>query len=190
VIPTRDRIVFATAELFMQQGYAATGMKQVVTASGAPFGSVYHHFPGGKEQLAEETIRASGRFFGALIESFLAAHPDPARAVEAFFDGAAETLVQTGYANACPIATIALEVADGNERLRSATDEVFASWSEALAARLRTHGLVPRAAGELATAVLAALEGAFMLSRAARSAEPMKAARDISVAAMERALNP
>ena len=58
---TRDRIVDASAELMRRQGYAATGVKQIVTAAQAPFGSLYHHFPGGKEQLGAEAIRTSGR---------------------------------------------------------------------------------------------------------------------------------
>ena len=49
---TRDRIVDASAELFRRQGYNATGVKQIVTEAQAPFGSLYHFFPGGKEQLA------------------------------------------------------------------------------------------------------------------------------------------
>ncbi len=65
--PTRERIIYASAELFRRQGYPGTGLKQVVAEAQAPFGSLYHHFPGGKQQLAEEVIRAGGAFFQALV---------------------------------------------------------------------------------------------------------------------------
>jgi AcrR family transcriptional regulator len=185
---TRDRIVFASAELFRRQGYAGTGLKQIVAEAEAPFGSIYHFFPGGKEELGAETIRVGGRFFLALAEMYLEAHDDPAVAIREFFDGAAETLVATDYADACPIATLALEVASTSEPLRVATAEAFESWLDALAGRFRAAGLEPAEADDLALAVLSALEGAFVLCRSTRTTRPLAAARDVAVAAIERAL--
>lgn len=163
-------------------------MKQIVEDSGAPFGSIYHHFPGGKEELADETVRRGGEFFLALVEAYLAEHPDPATAIAEFFDGAAVTLERTGFADACPIATLALEVANTNERLRVTTAEVFDSWLAALSARLRAAGIDAGEADALATATLASLEGGFILCRAKRSTAPLAAARDFAVAAIRRAL--
>src|SRR3954454_18800493 len=108
---TRERIVQRSSELFRRQGFAGTGVKQIVAEASAPFGSLYHFFPGGKEQLGEEVIRASGAFYLQLWHAIADPAPDPVAAVEAFFAGAAQTLVDTDYADACPIATIALEVA-------------------------------------------------------------------------------
>jgi AcrR family transcriptional regulator len=185
---TRDRVVFASAELFRRQGYAATGLKQIVAEADAPFGSIYHFFPGGKEELGAETIRVGGRFFLALAESYLSAIEDPAEAIREFFDGAAETLVATDYADACPIATLALEVASTSEPLRVATAEAFDSWLDALSARFRDSGLPPERAESLSLAVLSALEGAFVLCRSKRSTAPLAAAREMAVAAIEDAL--
>ncbi len=166
--PTRERILVATAELLRRQGYAATGLKQVVAEAHAPFGSLYHHFPGGKEQLAAEVIHAGGAFFQALVTAVYDEHENAEASVRAVFAGAAETLAATNFEDACPIATVALEVASTNDELRRATAEVFARGTEALTERLedRTRAL----------AVLAALEGAFVLCRAQRSVEPMHAA--------------
>jgi AcrR family transcriptional regulator len=185
---TRDRIVFASAELFRRQGYAATGLKQIVAEAEAPFGSIYHFFPGGKEELGAETIRVGGRFFLALAESYLGTIDDPAEAIREFFDGAAETLVATDYADACPIATLALELASTSEPLRIATADAFDSWLEALSGRFRGAGLAPAEAEALSLAVLSALEGAFVLCRSKRSTAPLAAARDMAVAAIEGAL--
>ena len=187
-IPTRDRIVFTSAELFRRQGYAGTGLKQISAASGAPFGSIYHFFPGGKEELGATTLREGGRFFLALFGQYADEHPDVIEALGEFFDGAAETLVATDYADACPIATIALEVSSTSEPLREAAAEAFDSWLEALAALLEEAGIAKEEAAPLATAVLCALEGAFILCRTKRTTEPLAAARDMAVGSVERAL--
>lgn len=187
-VPTRDRIVFASAELFRRQGYAATGLKQIVGAADAPFGSIYHHFPGGKEDLGATTLREGGRFFLFLVGQYLEDSPDVAEAVSEFFDGAAETLIATDYADACPIATIALEVSSTSEPLRMAAAEAFDSWLDALQARFESAGIGPAEAKPLALAVLSALEGAFILCRAKRTTEPLAAARDMAVGAIAVAL--
>lgn len=171
---TRDRILTATAELFRAHGYHGTSLKQVTVASGAPIGSVYHFFPGGKAELAEAVLLSSGASYRALFELIADAAPDPVAAVTDLFDGAATVLVETGYLDACPIGTVALEVASSDERLRLATAAVFASWAEAMVIRLTAAGLDEVEAGDLATTLIAGIEGGFMLSRAASSPEPMR----------------
>ena len=71
---TRERILESSAELFRRQGYVGTGVKQIVAEAGAPFGSLYHFFPGGKEELGAETIRRAGRLYGLLLGEY--AGPD------------------------------------------------------------------------------------------------------------------
>jgi AcrR family transcriptional regulator len=176
-VPTRERILIAAAELFRRQGYAATGLKQIVAEADAPFGSIYHHFPGGKEQLCEEVIQAGGTFFLILVGTVYQAEPDAISGLRAVFDAAAETLEATDYADACPIATIALEVASTNECLRQASADAFQAWLDALTQRLQADGCPPTQAPLLATATIAALEGAFVLARTQRSTVPMHAAK-------------
>ena len=178
-IPTRDRILFATAELFRRQGYNGTGLKQVVAAADAPFGSLYHHFPGGKVELAEEVIGRAGAFFQALVTAVYDEEASTEDGVRAVFRGAAETLEATDYEDACPIATVALEVAGTDDRLRQATAAVCERWTEAITERLgdRQKGL----------AIIAALEGAFVLCRASRDTEAMHAAGAMAVALVTEA---
>ena len=176
--PTRERILFAGAELFRRQGYNGTGLKQVVAEAEAPFGSLYHHFPGGKQELAEEVIGMAGAFFQELVTAVYDDERTPGASVRAVFAGAAETLEATNYEDACPIETVALEVASTDERLREATAAVFARWTDALTERLGDR--------DRALAVIAALEGAFILSRAARSTEPMLAAGEMAAAHVAR----
>jgi len=188
VAGTRDRIMDSSAELFRRQGYAGTGIKQILAAASAPFGSLYHFFPGGKEQLGAETIRSSGQLYLELFAAIAGAAPDAPSAVEAFFKGAADTLVETGYADACPIATVALEVASTNEQLRQATADVFDSWIVGATRYFAASGIPERRARELALSMLCMLEGAFVLSRAMRSTEPLRVAGAGSVAAVREAL--
>ena len=116
---TKDRIVYATSELFREQGYLATSVKQIVNQAEAQLGSVYHYFPAGKEELGAEAIRVSGALYEQLIPAVFDAAPDVVTGVRDFFDGAGEHLVQTGYADACPIATVALEVSSASPRIGS-----------------------------------------------------------------------
>ena len=187
-VPTRERILYASAELFRRQGYAATGLKQVVAQADAPFGSLYHFFPGGKEQLADEVLRAGGRFFLALYQSIAGPAPDLASAAHDFFAGAAETLRATDFADACPIATVAGEVASTQETLRRASADVFESWLAALEADAVEGGVAASRARALALGVLSLLEGAFLLSRSLRSVEPMEAAEQAALALVSAAL--
>jgi AcrR family transcriptional regulator len=185
---TRERILDSSAELFRRQGYTGTGLKQIVAEASAPFGSIYHFFPRGKEQLGEEVLRWSGEMYLQLFMSIAAEAPDVARGVEDFFAGAAETLRETDYADACPIATVALEVASTNEPLRQATADVFESWIDAAAAWFAAAGVDRARARELSIHMLAALEGAFVFSRALKSTEPMAVAGAASAASVRQAL--
>lgn len=190
MVNTKERILAVTAELLGRYGYTGTGLKQIVEQANAPFGSLYHFFPRGKEQLAEQVIHRSGRMYRELWETVFAAAPDPAAAMGHFFVGAAEVLRHTDYADACPIATVALEVASSSEPLRRATAEVFESWIRSVTARLVDAGATKAEARELAIFAIAALEGAFVLSRAMRTTEPVDIAGATVVARVRAVLLP
>jgi AcrR family transcriptional regulator len=185
---TKERIVEKSAELFRRQGFASTGVKQIVAAARAPFGSLYHFFPGGKEQLGAEVIRWSGATYAQLIDLFFVPGSDPVAATRAFFAAAAQTLEETDYADACPIATVALEVSSTSEPLREACAEVFESWVARTGECLRDAGVARGRARALALSIIASLEGAFVLARALRSVEPLRAAGDAAAARVAEAL--
>lgn len=187
-VGTKQRIVERSAELFRRQGFAGTGVKQIVAEAGAPFGSLYHFFPGGKEQLGEEVIRTSGAIYGQLIDAFFVPGADPVAATRNFFAGAAQTLRETGYADACPIATVALEVSSTNEPMRQACADVFNEWVDSAAARLVESGLTRKRSRALAISMLASLEGAFVLARALRSTEPVEVAGAAATDAVREAV--
>jgi hypothetical protein len=125
-----------------------------------------------------------------LLAAALESSPDLAGGVRAFYDGAAEHLVATDYADACPIATIALEVSSYSEALRQACAEVFEMWIAEGTRQLAAHGVPPGAARRLTVEMLALLEGAFVLCRAARDTEALAVAADAALASLATALAP
>ena len=185
---TRERIVQTSAELFRRQGYNATGVKQIVEAAKAPFGSLYHFFPGGKEQLGAEAIRVSGALYELLVPAVFDPAPDLVSGVRAFFAAAAENLRESDYVDACPIATVALEVSSTSETMREACAEVFERWIALGAARHMEAGLSEAKARELTIGMLSALEGAFVLSRALRSTEPLEVVGELAAQSVQAAL--
>ena len=177
--PTRERFVAETAALLRTQGYAATGVAQIVAAAKAPFGSLYHHFPGGKVDLAAEAIRTSGAAYVALLPATFDPAPDLPAGIRAFFTAAAAHLLETDFADACPIATVALEVASTNETLRQATADVFDGWLDYGTAYFAGRGLSAGLARKLTLALVTALEGAFVLDQATRRTEALAMAGDL-----------
>jgi len=161
--------------LFRRHGYHGTSLKQVTAAAAAPIGSLYHFFPGGKDELALAVITTSGEAYRQLFELIADAATGPADAMTDFFEGAADVLEETDYIDPCPIGTVAREVASTNDALRQATAGVFASWIDAAASRFEAEGLKREDAWQLATTIVAALEGGFVLARARRDSEPLRA---------------
>lgn len=173
---TDERIVVAMTELLRRQGYAATGIKQVVDAAEAPIGSIYHHFSGGKRDVAAAALRQSGAAYGELVGMLLAPYDDIAAGIEAAFSSAADTIAESDWLNMCPVATVAGEVSDTEPALRAVAAEVIDGWVAQGTALYRDRGLPEADAHALTLAVVAALEGAFILARTQRSTAPILAA--------------
>lgn len=188
---TRDRIIASTNELFRLHGYHGTSLSAISEASGATTGSIYHFFPGGKEELAVAVIVSTGAAYRELFEAIAAAATDPVAAYRDFFDGAAVTLIDTDYLDPCPIGTVARETASTSPTLRAAAQEVFESWVRAVSDHLRAAGIADDGAQELATLFVTTVEGSFVLCRTLRDTAPLRvAARHLAPlvgAAIERA---
>lgn len=171
---TRDRLIAATTELFRRHGFNGTSMSAVTKAAHAPTGSLYHFFPGGKEELTETTLLTMGGVYRELFELFAATSETPSQAIANLFDGAADVLVESDYIDPCPIGTVAREVASTNDRLRLAAQTVFESWNQAATKMFIDAGLPVDEATALATTVIAAIEGGFVLTRASRDADVLR----------------
>lgn len=163
---TRLRLLDATQELVESGGYFNAGLNQVIAASGAPRGSLYFHFPDGKDQLVGESIRRAGQAIGATFDDLGGSAPEFAAGVLRLLG---DRLEESGWRKGCPVATVALEMAAASDPLQAACSQVYTSWEDALRARLAGRP----DADDLAVTVLALIEGALLLAKAHRSREPL-----------------
>jgi TetR/AcrR family transcriptional repressor of lmrAB and yxaGH operons len=182
--PSREAFVRATGTLLRRQGYDATGVNEIVARSGAPKGSLYFHFPGGKEELALAAMRREGGQLRGAIASVMRSSEDPGDALGRLVDALADGLESSGFQDGCPIATVTLEAASRSPAIRSVAAEVFESWIAALEERLLATGLDAKAARRRAVLALAAIEGALILARARGDSEPLSSVREELVAIM------
>ncbi len=164
----RDDAIAAAADLFRRQGYAATGLEEILEVSGAPKGSFYHHFPGGKEELALDALAYSGGRVRALVDHLAETAPTASALVTAIAAKQATDLRDSDYALGCPVATVALELAGTSDPIATTSAAAFDSWVEPLTDRLRGAGCDDADAIRFARWALAGLEGALLLARAAR----------------------
>ena len=173
---TRAKIVGKAAELLQKQGYHATGLAQVLAESGAPRGSLYFHFPGGKEELACAALVASGDAWRERISAVVERATNAGAAIEASCEALATMLVESDFTIGCPVATVALEAASTSAAVRETCAEHYATWRRLVAERLRTEGLRDAEAERQATFVLSAVEGALLLARVERTPAPLRIA--------------
>jgi TetR/AcrR family transcriptional regulator, lmrAB and yxaGH operons repressor len=182
---SRARMIHAAAELFRQRGYHATTFSDVVRQSGAPRGSTYFHFPGGKAELAREAIARAGDEIEEMVDEAARHADDPGSLVRALAQIFAGRLERSGYQSGCAIATMVLELAPGDEEFSADFDRVFARWRAALVTRFEPLGIAPDRAAVLADLTISALEGALLLSRAARSTDPVKTPIEALISAID-----
>jgi len=175
---SRDAFIASMGSLLRRQGYAATGLNEIVSRSGAPKGSLYFHFPGGKEELAAAAMERTGEELRAAIGAVIASTPRASASLSTLIDGLGAGLEASGYRDGCPIATVTLEASAASETVRLAAERVFASWLETLEEGLVAEGLAPERAARRALLVLSAIEGALLLARARRDLAPLQAVRD------------
>jgi TetR/AcrR family transcriptional repressor of lmrAB and yxaGH operons len=161
---TRADLIQAMGRLLRDQGYTATGRAQLLEESGVSNGSLYHHFPGGMEELAEAALDASGRAVADALREALDGAPNTALGVARFLDMAAGPVGGEACLG-CPVSPTALESPIISPRLRVTAARCFDQWERLIAARLRADGWREDAAPGVASAVLALIEGALLLAR-------------------------
>jgi AcrR family transcriptional regulator len=172
---TRRRMVRGAAELLRQRGYTGTGFREVIAATGAPRGSIYHHFPGGKAQLAREAVDYVAGYAREAIREPLEGG-DPIGALRAFVSLWLADFERSGYRAGCPIAAVAVESHEDAPELLASAADAFARWQDAFDASLVTAGVPAARADRLANLVVSAVEGAIVISRAQRSSAPLESA--------------
>lgn len=165
-------MIEAAAVLMRERGVEATSFSEVVARSGAPRGSIYHHFPGGKAQLIEEATRYAGDFTASGLVHALD-QDDPLAAVRGFKAFWVKLLRRSDYAAGCPVVAASLE-GERSPGAREAAAAAFSGWEVALSAALERRGVPRGRARSLATLVITSIEGAVVVARATQSAAPLE----------------
>jgi len=170
---SRASMIRSAAELFGSHGLSGTSFSDVLAGSGAPRGSIYHHFPGGKRQLAQAAI---GWTSEQVLAHLRACPASTAPGVLAWFiDLWRQSVLASGGSSGCPVAGVAIDTGTAGDDLIDTARAAFSSWTALLAAQLQVAGVPAHRAGPIATASLAAMEGALILCRTERSSQPLEA---------------
>jgi len=169
----RTRLITAMVHALQRQGYHGSGLTELLAAARAPKGVLYHHFPGGKSELAVAAVEATVERLCLLLDERMRAG-DPAAAVMAWIDGAQRRLEGSAYEHGCPLATIALETTAADTAIRAALGAGFARIRVRMEHGLCAAGYPAASAAALAALILAAYEGGLLQARAAGTPEPMQ----------------
>lgn len=168
----RERLVQTTASLLQSQGYNSTGLNQILQQSEAPKGSLYHYFPGGKEELAIAAIEHATREVSTALQSRIGQQRNLKGALLAVIDFFIGELESSQFTKGCPVATIALEQAGVNLKIQAACENAYQTWQTGLAQMLGAYGVgQPLLQAER---LLVLLEGATLLSRVRRNCAPLR----------------
>jgi TetR/AcrR family transcriptional regulator, lmrAB and yxaGH operons repressor len=173
VTDSKGKTLAAAAKLFRQQGYHGTALHDILAAGGSPRGSLYFHFPKGKEEIGEAALTLAGE----AVRQGIAKAAETSENAEIFLTriarGMAGDLEKSGYKEGCPIATTALETSVHSDVLGAATRNAFQKWENEIKRGLERFGMTTDDAELVATTILSQLEGALLLARTYRSLEPM-----------------
>jgi TetR/AcrR family transcriptional repressor of lmrAB and yxaGH operons len=174
----RQALVRAAVALFRKQGYAATGLSEILARSGAPKGSLYHYFPGGKAELGEAAVRQAGATVAATLRQLRDRSLTAAELIGDYVDLLAVWMRKSSWRDGCPITTTLLEIAGEHPEIAAAGREAFADWATMLGAALESEGADPARARRLARFAISALEGALVQAKVERDDAPLLEARD------------
>ncbi|MDJ0613545.1 MAG: helix-turn-helix domain-containing protein [Rhizobiaceae bacterium] len=184
-------MIDAAAELFRARGYHGVGLAEILSESGAPKGSFYHHFPQGKDELALAVIENGGRFVSKFINEVFESARNAEDAVSRFTSGVAYAFKESGFSQGCPITSILLELTPKDEAVRSAANNAFETWIEKMVAHSLSleQGKVSRQALDKAfRAFLIAIEGGWIVARATQTVAPIMMAHEIFASTLKMEL--
>ena len=176
---TREKMIGGAASLLSQRGLQGTSFSEVLELTDTPRGSIYHHFPGGKDELVAEAIALLGSVVAERIRNTEADRPE--QVAEAFAQGWREFVEATDLKSVCVMSAVTVGAGADSEELLPAVAAAFASWRDALADAYARTGLAKGRSRRLALTSVAALEGAMIVARAEQSMEPFDAVeRDLA----------
>lgn len=177
-ITNREKILQAASILMEKQGYHATGINEIIKKSGAPKGSVYYYFPDGKEQIASEAVIQAGKFFSARIQTGKEEQSSSAQVIRDFLYKVADHMEKTNFYTGSTLTMIAMESATQSKRVNKACREAYERLIGSFKDILVDGGTEKAAATGIAEMIVAAVEGAIVLSRTFHTADPLRRLAD------------
>jgi len=173
----KQRMLNSAVVLLRERGAAGVSIDAVLAHSGAPRGSVYHHFPGGRAELIISAARLAGDYISGLLDTAIGSG-DAARTVTKFSEFWKRSLHDSDFRAGCPVVALAVDSRDTLPEAAALVNEIFLTWQEKLTELLASDGRDRERAGRQATLIVAAIEGAIVLARAQRSDEPLNRVAD------------
>ena len=173
---TRQRLVESMLQLIQAQGYHGAGLNAVLEHSGAPKGSLYFHFPGGKSELGRAAVALTAEQFRLSIMKAISLTDSVDGLVDAVLGQLSAELTGSSFRAACPVAAVTLDAGSGDEQLRVTCRDAYASWIATLQAYLMSFADEAQDTRNMATSAVCLIEGALIVCRAQRSTEPLLAA--------------
>ncbi len=170
---TKRRMIETAASLMQKQGYHGTGLKQILEESRSPRGSLYFHFPDGKESLAAQALEHAGCQLQEAFTEAVQTSDNVAAALKAIIGVLRKTLVSGGFSAGCPVAAVALEMASESPMLQEVVESTYRGWESSITALLVAHGHDEEDAKGLSLFALASIEGALVLCSAYQNTEPL-----------------
>lgn len=171
---SRDRLIGAMLDALRRRGYHGIGLNELLASAGAPKGVLYHHFPGGKAQLAVAALQVAIDGMLASLDKVLLNQADVAEALQSWMSGAQKLLRASAFERGCPLATIALESTPEDIEIRRAIADGFAAIRARLSGAMAAQGMALETAQQTAMLILAAYEGALLQARVAGSLDAMQ----------------
>lgn len=169
----REAIVQTAVRLFRRQGYASTGVQQILDVSGAPKGSLYHYFPDGKESIGEAAVIRAGEQIRETLEQLAGRHETAAAFIRGYCRQMADWMQESGFRSGCPIATTVLETTPDSQSIAAAGRAAIESWIGVIASVYRREGVPAARARGRAQLLIASVEGGLILARLQRSRKPL-----------------
>lgn len=190
VSSAREDLIDAAVELFRARGYEGVGVAELLEKSGAPRGSLYFHFPGGKEEIGVEAVKRVGEVVAGQFHALHESGVDMETFVDRVFKTTAKGIKDRDYKASCPIAAIAAEMGNSNPNLKAAVVACFAAWEKEIERAALARGFSAKNAADFASAMLASIEGAMVVSKAQGSIAPhVNASRAMKALAAAMVLN-
>jgi AcrR family transcriptional regulator len=160
-------MVISTALLIRERGAHSTAISDVLAHSGAPRGSAYHYFPGGRTQLLCEAVDFAADFTASRI----AGAATSLDAIDRIVGGYRAQLVESDYRAGCPVVAVAVEADNPSVIERAAA--AFTRWTDMVTDLLTRDGVAAERAEELAMLIMTSVEGAIVVARSTRDAKPL-----------------